>query len=119
MLIINGAWHLDDLPEKIICEMEDRSLRQVPLAPMQIWENSNVLEPYTGIHPRKCSGAPFPEYLYAFYGFKKNSESATEVIRCRVTPTEKNDFDNWCSKNGNLSMAEGLRRLVLGAVYKK
>lgn len=119
MLMINAAWHLEEMPDKIICEMEDRSLRQIPINPMVVVENSLELEIYHGPHPRKCSGSPFPEYLFLYYGLEKNSESASEVIRCRVTPTEKSDFDNWCSKNGNLTMAEGLRRLVLGAVYKK
>ena len=119
MLTINGAWHVDDLPDKLVCEMEDRSLRQMPISPMRIWKNGNELEQYNGLHPRKCSGIPFPEYLYSYYGLQKNSESASEVLRCRVTPTEKNDFDLWCTKNGNLTMAEGLRRIVLGTVYQK
>lgn len=119
MLTINGAWYLDELPGKLICEMGDRSLRQIPLSPMQIWQNSDELERYDGLHPRKCSGSPFPEYLYSYYGLQKSSESASKVLRCRVTPTEEADFDNWCSRNGKLSMAEGLRRIVLGTVYKK
>jgi hypothetical protein len=87
-LIINGAWYLDAYPSSIIIERADNSLGMINLTPFRAIKAQDIRD-YKSYHPRKCKGSPLPDYLYRFYGLAKNTESATEVIHIRLTPTEK------------------------------
>lgn len=88
MLTINGAWYINQLPQHIVLELEDGSLTKVALSPFRELTDQDFSD-YKGYHPRKCKGQPLPDYLYRFYGLEKNEESLSEVVRARVTPSEK------------------------------
>ena len=109
-LKINGAWYLDALPNQIVAELEDGSLTKFRLTPFrQITEKD--FTPYKSYHPRKCKGQPLPEYLYRFYGLERNEEGLTEVIRVRLSPSEKEKLDS-ISKNDNKNVSEFIRDYV-------
>ena len=98
MITINGAWYVDNLPNNIVCEMGDGTLKMFfisPLAP----QNPEKLLDYKGYHPRKMKGSPLPDYLYRFYGLLKNEESATEVIHVRLTPSEKAKIETYAANH--------------------
>ncbi|OPX85938.1 MAG: hypothetical protein A4E52_01572 [Pelotomaculum sp. PtaB.Bin013] len=85
---INGAWNISQLPMHYVVELEDGTLKAFFIDPFREISEADLLE-YNGHHPRKCKGHPMPDYLYRFYGFEKNDEGLTDVVRARVTPTEK------------------------------
>ena len=85
---VNGAWYLEALPNQIVTELEDGSLAMFFINPFRAITDKD-LRPYKSYHPRKCKGQPLPDYLYRFYGLQRNEESLSEVIRVRVSPSEK------------------------------
>jgi hypothetical protein len=109
-LTINGAWYLDSLPSSIVIERADGSLGMISITPFRAITPQDIRD-YKGYHPRKCKGSPLPDYLYRFYGLAKNTESATEVIHIRLTPTEKAKIDD-AAKNAELTTSEYVRNWV-------
>jgi hypothetical protein len=96
MITINGAWYIDFMPDDVVIELDDGSLVTFKLVPFREIAPKD-LRPYDKgrQHPRKISGNLVPGYLYRFYGLAKNTESATEVIHVRVTPTEKVSIERY------------------------
>lgn len=106
-LTINGAWHIDSYPTSIIIERVDGSLGMINLAPFRKITDTDIRD-YKSYHPRKCKGSPLPEYLYRFYGLARNDETMSEVIRVRLSPTEKEKLET-AAKNENKTVSEYLR----------
>lgn len=94
-ITINGAWYLDALPNQIVVELTDGSLTKFNLTPFRAITQNDFTN-YKSYHPRKCKGQPLPDYLYRFYGLQKNEESLSEVIRVRITPSEKEKLESYC-----------------------
>ena len=86
-MIIKNAWFLEACPNEIVIEKED-GLFFAKMTPYRKIKESELRD-YKGYHPRKCKGQPLPNYLYRHYGIEKSNETASEVLRVRVTPTEK------------------------------
>lgn len=107
LLIINGAWHLDAYPSNIIIERADNSLGMINIMPFRAIKPQDIRD-YKAYHPRKCKGQPLPEYLYKFYGLERNQESLSEVVRVRLSPTEKERLEA-AAKNEGLTVSEFLR----------
>lgn len=95
-MLINGAWYVDALPTAIVVELQDGTLKHFNLTPFRHLSEVD-LKPYRGYHPRKMKGQPLPNYLYRFYGLEKSSESLSEVIRLRVSPSEKAAFEAYAA----------------------
>lgn len=95
-MLINGAWHINALPDEIVAEFENGELRHFFLNPFRKITDTD-LKPYKGYHPRKCKGQPLPDYLYPFYGLEKSDESLSEIIRLRVSPSEKSAFEAYAA----------------------
>lgn len=106
-LIINGAWYINQLPTMIVMEKVDGTLGMFNLTPFRAVKESEIRS-YKGYHPRKCKGSPLPDYLYCFYGLARNEESLSEVIRVRLSPTEKEKLET-AAKNENKTVSEYLR----------
>jgi hypothetical protein len=84
-------------------ELDNGELTMFFLTPFREIKQSDLLQ-YKGYHPRKLKGQPLPDYLYKFYGLKKNDESMSEVVRLRITPTEKTKLEAYAaSKNQTVS----------------
>jgi hypothetical protein len=96
MLKVNGAWNLVSLPQHLVLELEDGTLTKVFISPFRELAEKDFTV-YKSYHPRKCKGAPLPDYLYRFYGLEKNDESATEVVHVRLTPTEKTKIETYAA----------------------
>lgn len=109
-MIINGAWNIEALPNHIVVERTDGSLAKFMLTPFRAI-NDDKLTVYKGYHPRKCKGNPLPNYLYKFYGLQRNEESLTEVIRVRLSPSEKGKLDA-ISKNEGKNVSEFIRDYI-------
>ncbi len=88
MLKINGAWYINQLPERIVIELPPNRLVMVRMTPFRLLTQEDFYA-YNGHHPRRCKGQPLPDYLYRFYGLEKSNETANEVIHIRLTPSEK------------------------------
>ena len=112
LMIINGAWYLNQLPNQVVLERIDGSLGMFCLTPFRAITVKDI-KPYKGYHPRKCKGSPLPEYLYRFYGLARNDESLSEVIRVRVSPTEKEKLEA-ASGNEDKTVSEFLRDYIRG-----
>lgn len=106
-LVVNGAWYTNNYPNLIITELADNSLKMFYLTPFRKIGETD-LKPYKGYHPRKMKGSPLPEYLYRFYGLERNQESLSEVVRVRLSPTEKERLEA-AAKNEGLTVSEFLR----------
>jgi len=111
-MTINGAWYLDALPQNIIIERVDGSLAMFYLTPLRGIREQD-LKPYKGYHPRKSKGQPLPDYLFRFYGLSRNEESLSEVIRVRVSPSEKEKLEAAASNEGK-TVSEFLREYIRG-----
>lgn len=107
---INGAWNINQLPKHYVVELEDNMLKSFFIAPFRKIGEADLLE-YNGPHPRKCKGGPMPDYLYRFYGLEKNDESLTDVVRARVTPTEKAKYSAYV-KSIDKTEAEDIRNYI-------
>ena len=106
-LIVNGAWYLEAYPSNIIIERADNSLGMINIMPFRAIKPQDIRD-YKAYHPRKCKGHPLPEYLYRFYGLERNQESLSEVVRVRLSPTEKERLEA-AAKNEGLTVSEFLR----------
>jgi hypothetical protein len=106
-MVVNGAWYTDNYPNLIITELADSSLKMFYLTPLRKIGEAD-LKPYKGYHPRRMKGYPLPEYLYRFYGLERNQESLSEVVRVRLSPTEKERLEA-AAKNEGLTVSEFLR----------
>jgi hypothetical protein len=111
-MTINGAWYLDALPTCIVIERMDGSLAKFFVTPFRGITDAD-LTPYKSYHPRKCKGQPLPDYLYKFYGLVRNDESLSEVIRVRVSQSEKEKLEAVASNNGK-NVSEFLREYIRG-----
>lgn len=107
---VTGAWYLDVLPMHIVLELENGELKMAPITPLEPIKPERMTA-YKGYHPRKCSGHPLPEYLYKFYGLEKDTESLTEVIRVRVSPSQVAKIEAY-AKNNNMNVSEVLRKYI-------
>jgi len=112
LVTISGAWYLNGLPQNIVCELPDGTLKMFYVTPFKAQKIEKMLT-YKGYHPRKMKGSPLPDYLYRFYGLQKNDESATEVVHVRLTPSEKTQVENW-GKNQEppMTISETVRAMV-------
>lgn len=111
-VIVNGAWYLDAYPSSIIIERTDGSLGMVNLTPFRAINPQDIRD-YKAYHPRKCKGSPLPDYLYKFYGLARNEESLSEVIRVRVSPSEKEKLEAAATNTDN-TVSEFLREYIRG-----
>ena len=115
-MLINGAWYIDSLPTAIVVEMFDGELFHFNLTPFRKISDSD-LKPYKGYHPRKMKGQPLPDYLYRFYGLEKNNESLSEIIRVRVSPSEKTGFEAYAaSLDPHQNVSDVLREFIRSKV---
>ncbi len=113
-LIINGAWYIDALPNQIVAELVDGSLAKFRITPFRLITEKDFTV-YKSYHPRKCKGQPLPDYLYKFYGLKKNEEIMDETLRARVRPSEKAAF---MALSGGKTESEFLREIVLETIQE-
>lgn len=109
---INGAWNISALPNDVVVELAGGELRRFGLTPFRPIKESD-LSPYAGSHPRKVRGQPLPDYLYRYYGLEKSDESLSEVIRLRVSPSEKMAFEAYAgSLDPRQSVSDVLREFI-------
>lgn len=115
MIKIKGAWYIDSMPQMIVIERVDNTLAMCYLSPFRDIVESELKE-YRGYHPRQVKGQPLPEYLYQYYDFEKiadESETASEMVHIRISPTEK-DKVGILAKNDNKTVSEYIRGLIRG-----
>jgi len=86
-LDVCGAWFLADFPEHMVIELADHRMVTAPLR-LEHGQTEPVFELYEGPHPRKCKGQPVPEWQFGFYGMVRVSETASEILRVRLTPSD-------------------------------
>jgi hypothetical protein len=111
-MLINGAWYINELPNDIVLELPNGALKHTELTPFRYVKETD-LNPYNGYHPRKIKGQPVPDYLYPFYGLEKSAESLSEVIRVRVSPSEKSAFKIYtASLEPRRNVADVLREFI-------
>ncbi len=110
-MIINGAWAVESLPNHYILDIPGLGLKLAFITPFRALTVAD-LTPYEGYHPRKLRGVPLPAYLYRFYGLEKDTETASEVLHIRVTPTEKAKIEQAAS-DGGMTTGEYVRRRAL------
>lgn len=109
-LTINGAWYINQLPNNIVMECTDGTLAMFHLTPFRGIKDTD-LRPYKGHHPRKCKGQLLPDYLYRFYGLSRSDETLSEVIRVRVSPSEKEKLEA-IANNNDKTVSEFLREYI-------
>jgi hypothetical protein len=109
-LVISGAWYLDAYPSSIIIERIGGSLGMINLTHFRAVKDQDIRD-YKSYHPRKCKGSPLPDYLYRYYGLARSSESLSEVVRVRVSPTEKQKLEA-AAANDNKTVSEFLREYI-------
>ena len=111
---INNAWYVDELPDHAVIETEHGQMAMFLIVPFRTLTEDDLIA-YKGHNPRKMKGQPIPEYIYKFYGLKKNDEAMSEVIRARIRPSEKQAFLE--AANGKTE-SEFLREIVLDKIRK-
>ncbi|WP_319403191.1 plasmid mobilization protein [uncultured Anaeromusa sp.] len=111
-MFVNNAWHVKQLPNEIVLELVDGRMVFAPMTPFRELNDSELHE-YKGYHPRKCSAEPIPGYLYRFYGLEKNEEIASEWVKVRLRPSEKEKLEQ-AAKDANQNVSEFIRAFVQG-----
>jgi hypothetical protein len=109
-MTINGAWYINQLPTMMVIERTDGTLAMFYMTPLRKIKEKDLQE-YKGYHPRKCKGSPMPDYLYRFYGLARNDETLSEVIRVRLSPTEKEKLEAYAA-NQDTTVSEMLREQI-------
>jgi len=109
-MIVNGAWYLSALPNHIVVELQDGSLAKYFMTPFRGIKETDLTQ-YKSYHPRKCKGQPLPDYLYRFYSLARNEGSLSEVIRVRVSPSEKGKLDA-AAANAGKTVSEFMRNYI-------
>jgi len=112
LLTVNGAWYLEAYPSVIVAEKADGTLSMFHVTPFRRITEADM-KPYKAYHPRKCKGQPLPEYLYKFYGLCRNDEILSEVIRVRLSPTEKDGLE-MAARSAGKTVSEFLRDRIRG-----
>lgn len=112
IMTVNGAWYVNQLPTMVVVELADGSLGMFNLTPFRAITETDI-KPYKGYHPRKMKGHPLPDYLYRFYGLERNEETLSEVIRVRVSPSEKEKLEVAAS-NEDKTVSEFVRDHIRG-----
>ena len=84
---VAGAWFLEDLPDQMVIELADHRFVTAPLR-LEPGQTDPVFQAYEGAHPRKRKGTPVPEWQFRFYGMVRASETASEKLIVRLTPTD-------------------------------
>ncbi|MFT9055464.1 MAG: hypothetical protein ABF449_02395 [Ethanoligenens sp.] len=111
-MLINGAWNISAYPNEIIVELSDGTLKHFFINPFRKITDKD-LHQYNGYHPRKAKGQPLPDYMYPLYGLERNAESLSEVIRLRVSPSEKAAFESYTnSLEPRQSVSDALREFI-------
>jgi hypothetical protein len=110
-MIINGAWTVTSLPYHYILDIPQLGLKMAYITPFREITEADLI-PYEGHHPRKMNGVPVPSFLYRFYGLTKSGEIASEMIRARVTPSDKAEVERK-AKEAGLSVTDFVRQKVL------
>lgn len=111
---INNAWYVDELPDHAVIETEHGQMAMFLIVPFRTLTEDDLIA-YKGHNPRKMKGQPIPEYIYKFYGLKKNDEAMSEVIRARIRPSEKQAF---LEAADGKTESEFLREIVLDKIRK-
>jgi hypothetical protein len=114
---VNGAWNIESFPMHYVAELGNGELKMFAVNPMKELKEEDLMT-YKGYHPRKLKGQPMPEYMFKFYGLEKNDEKASEVVRTRLTPTEKKQIENFAKSEGK-TVSEVIREFVRGVEIKK
>jgi len=119
MIMANGVWNVEALPTHYVVEHTDGSLSKFYIAPFRILTEDDFTA-YKGHHPRKMKGLPMPDYLYQHYGLDKSPEGLTEVIRLRVSPSEKEKIEAYCkSLSPSQTVSELLRDYLRSLIHPK
>lgn len=111
-MLVNNAWYVKQLPNEIVLELVDGRMAFAHMTPFRELNDSELHE-YKGYHPRKCSAEPIPGYLYRFYGLEKNEEIASEWVKVRLRPSEKERLEQ-AAKDANQNVSEFIRAFVQG-----
>ena len=109
-IMVNGAWYIDNMTDNLILELQNGVLGMIKLSPLRIVTEDEIC-PYKGHHPRKIKGSPLPDYLYRFYGMTRNEATLSEVIRVRVSPSEKEKLEAMAENDGK-TVSEFLRDYI-------
>lgn len=119
MIMVNGVWNAEAFPTHYIVEHTDGSLSKFYITPFRILTEDDFTV-FKGHHPRRMKGMPMADYLYQHYGLEKSTESLTEVLRLRVTPSEKEKFEAYCkSLSPSQTVSELLRSYMRSLIHKK
>lgn len=111
-MFVNNAWYVKQLPNEIVLELVDGRMVFAHMTPFRELKDSELHE-YKGYHPRKCSAEPIPGYLYRFYGLEKNEEIASEWVKVRLRPSEKEKLEQ-AAKDAGQNVSEFIRAFVQG-----
>lgn len=89
---VRNVWGVPTLPCHYVVELENGDLRKFYITPFREITEKDLTQ-YEGYHPRKCKGSPMMPALFRFYGLEKMGEVLTEVLRVRVSPSQKSKIE--------------------------
>ncbi|MCL1982954.1 MAG: hypothetical protein FWG53_07720 [Clostridiales bacterium] len=91
-MIVRNVWHTPHLPEHFIAELETGELKMFLVVPYREIKEEDLLD-YADFHPRRRRGQLLTPSLYHFYGLEKSAENYSEVLKIRVTPSQKEKLE--------------------------
>jgi|GEM_PF-4716485 len=109
-LEVRGAWHLSQMPTKIVIELTDGSLEYFDMAPFRKIHYKDMKQ-YKGKHPRMTSAEALPEMLYKYYGLSHRKETMSEILKIRLKPSEKFKLE-MLAEDTDLSVSELIRSYI-------
>jgi hypothetical protein len=99
------------MPQYLILDIPRVGLKLACITPFRSLGEGDLLD-YSGHHPRKLGAIPLPEYHYRLYGLEKSGETASEMLRIRVTPSDKAAIEEQ-AKAAGLTPADYMRQAIL------
>jgi hypothetical protein len=111
-MIVRHVWYLKEYPDDFIAELSDGNFVLFKIIPYRTIVEKD-LKKYEGDHPRKKAGVQLLEYQYREYGLALTRETSSEVVRVRLTPSEKEIVKKMAGARGLSEFIRGLIRKEL------
>ncbi|MCL1808438.1 MAG: hypothetical protein FWG42_01565 [Clostridiales bacterium] len=89
---IRNVWIMPQLPEYCVAELETGELKKFPVVPYREIKEEDLMD-YADFHPRRLRGQLLLHSLYRYYGLEKSGETYSEVLKIRVTPSQKEKLE--------------------------
>ena len=89
---VRNAWMVPHLPDHFVVELESGEMKRFQTVPYREITKAD-LQDYVDLHPRRLCGQAMMPLLFKYYGLEKSGETYSEVLKIRVSPSQKEKLE--------------------------